>query len=417
MSAVRTRLAHIADRLAIAIAVSLPWSTTATVLLFSLWFLTLLPTIDLNDVRREIATPAGGLPVTLFVLAVLGMAWADVSWAERLGGLDSFFKLLMIPLLSIQFRRSDRGIGVVAGYLASCTALLIVSSAFALSSRDGSMLGVEVTVPVKSASTQIGEFVTCVFALLFIAIEIFRRGDRLRAAGVLVLILVFLANIFYIAVVPTALPVTFTILVIVPFLLVLLGFKTVNARTMQALLAIVVAVAAVSLISSPSLQNRIATIWKNVQPIPGDDQNWAGSRPEFWKKSLNFIEQAPILGHGTGSMGRLFVQSTVGQTGHAARMTTHPHQQTFAVGIQLGLIGICLLWAMWISHLMLFRGKTLPDWIGLVVVTQGVLGSLVTSNLFDFTEGWTYAFGVGTVGGMVCRLRAVEATRGRNGLA
>ena len=67
------------------------------------------------------------MPVALFVLAALGMTWADVSWAERFGGLDSFAKLLMIPILLTRFRRSDRGLWVMVGYLVSCTMVLVLA--------------------------------------------------------------------------------------------------------------------------------------------------------------------------------------------------------------------------------------------------------------------------------------------------
>ena len=69
-----------------------------------------------------------------------------------------------------------------------------------------------------------------------------------------------------------------------------------------------------------------------------------------------------------------------------------------------------MLWAMWIAHLMLFRGNSLSDWIGLVVVTQSIVGSLIDSSLFDFTQGWVYVFGVGVAGGMVRRLGAQQAS-------
>lgn len=83
-------------------------------------------------------------------------------------------------------------------------------------------------------------------------------------------------------------------------------------------------------------------------------------------------------------------------------------QQTLAVGIQLGLVGIAALWAMWLAHLLLFRGNTLPEWIGLVVVAQTIVGSLLNSHLFDFTQGWIYVFAVGVPGGMVQRMRCEQ---------
>ena len=70
---------------------------------------------------------AGVLPVALWPLAAAGMLWADVSLAERIDGLNSFHKLLAIPLLAIQFREFGRGMWVLVGFLVSCTVLLLVS--------------------------------------------------------------------------------------------------------------------------------------------------------------------------------------------------------------------------------------------------------------------------------------------------
>ena len=112
-----------------------------------------------------------------------------------------------------------------------------------------------------------------------------------------------------------------------------------------------------------------------------------------------------MIGHGTGSIPELFAKSAIGQTGAAASATTNPHNQTFAVAIQLGLVGAVVLWAMWIAHLTLFRGGGLAEWVGLVVVIQNVVGSLFNSHLFDFVQGWVYVFGVGVAGGMVLKRR------------
>jgi hypothetical protein len=81
--------------------------------------------------------------------------------------------------------------------------------------------------------------------------------------------------------------------------------------------------------------------------------------------------------------------------------TENPHQQVLTVAIQLGLIGVGLLIAMWAAHVALFRGPGLVAWIGLVVVVQNVISSQFNSHLFDFTHGWLYVFGVGVIGGMV----------------
>ena len=90
----------------------LPWSTSATGILSGLWLLATLPTLmPRGAATRSYASAPGGLPVLLCFRA-LGMAWADVSVAERLHGLDcSFLRLMTIPMLLAQFRRSTRGCG------------------------------------------------------------------------------------------------------------------------------------------------------------------------------------------------------------------------------------------------------------------------------------------------------------------
>ena len=72
------------------------------------------------------------------------------------------------------------------------------------------------------------------------------------------------------------------------------------------------------------------------------------------------------------------------------------------MAIQLGLVGVAVLWAMWIAHLLVFRGNGLVEWIGLVVVVvQNIVGSIFNSHLFDFVQGWTFVIGVGVAGATV----------------
>src|ERR1700683_1431462 len=121
----RERLSRIADWAAFAVAISLNWSTSATSILVGVWLLTALPSVDLGCLRREAKTAAGGLPLLLVGLGAAGMLWADVSWAERFGGFTGFYRLLMIPLLLAQFRRSEYGVWVLYGFFGSVVVLLL----------------------------------------------------------------------------------------------------------------------------------------------------------------------------------------------------------------------------------------------------------------------------------------------------
>ena len=126
-----------------------------------------------------------------------------------------------------------------------------------------------------------------------------------------------------------------------------------------------------------------------------------GLRLEFWQKSLRFISEAPVIGHGTGSMRGLFERAATGYTDQpAGQVIANPHNQTLNVAVQWGMLGVIVLYAMWLVHLLLFRGKGSSPGSVLVVV-QNIVTSLLNSHLFDFHEGWMYVLGVGVAGGMM----------------
>jgi len=397
----RMRLAPVADWLAVAIAASLPWSTSATAILVVLWLIALVPTLAADDVRmrRDLATAAIVLPALLVLLGVLGMLWADVSWAARFKGVDSLVKLLAIPLLLMQFRRSERGLCVLAAYLISCTLLMLASMVvFAVPPLSAVLMHPD-NVLVKNSPTQSGEFVTCIACLLFLCVDAFetRRWRRLLGFGAIALGM--FVNIAFVATGRTA-------LVVLLVLLVVFAFKMLSARGTAILCAVTIAVGAVAWFSSSYLRARTEQVWSDIQKYQTIDQgNSAGERIVFYKKSIAIISAAPIVGHGTGTIVSQFAQSAIGQSGTGTLVTTNPHNQTFAVAIQLGLVGAAVLWAMWIAHLLLFRGVGLTAWVGTVIVVQNIVGSLFNSHLFDFTQGWIYAIGVGVAGGMVLKNR------------
>jgi O-antigen ligase len=143
---------------------------------------------------------------------------------------------------------------------------------------------------------------------------------------------------------------------------------------------------------------------RTYQSGRASDTESGGLRLVFYEKSLRFVGEAPVFGHGTGSIRELFRRAATGEEGTAAAVASHnPHSQVFLVAIQLGLVGTAVLFAMWIVHLALFRGPSLAAWMGLLVVVQNLVSSPFNSHLADFNQGWLYVFGVGVLGGMVLR--------------
>jgi O-antigen ligase len=395
----RVRLAPIADGLATAVAVSLPWSTSATGILVALWLITLVPVLDGAAVRREVLSAAGGLPVLLWVLGVIGMLWADVSWSERIAGLSGFHKLLFIPLLLAQFRRSGHARWAIIGFLASAVVLLAVSWVLvffpALYWRGIRSPG----VPVKDYIMQSAIFAICAFGLIGEAAAVWRTRARL-SLGLLLLAAAFVANIVYVSTARTT-------LVVLAVMLLLWGLRQFGWKGALGAALTGIILAGAVWVSSPYLRERISGSMKEMQTYErGQVNSPTGLRIEYWKKSLAFIAEAPLLGHGTGTIPKLFQRDATART-LPELITTNPHNQTLAVAIELGLVGVIVLLAMWLAHFALFRGASLAAWFGLLVVSYNVISSLFNSHLFDFGQGWLYVLGVGITGGMV--LHAADA--------
>ena len=395
----RARLVALADYLAAAVVISLPWSTSATSILVPLWAVAAALTLDSAALRRGAATPAAALPVALVALAVAGMLWSDAIWPERLSGLTSFLKLLVIPLLFVQFSRSDRSEMVFTAFFTSCCVLLAVSWLLVLFPPipwPVQMPG----VPVKDYIIQSGEFALCSFVLLDRAIPAWGK-ERAKSALLAGLAVIFLGNIVFVALGRTS-------VVVIIALFGLLGLRYFQRRALVAFLAAGVAIAAVAWTASPYMRSRVTHLAEELDGshIDSSDSS-AGLRVGFWKMSAKAIGEAPLIGHGTGSIQGVFARiASADQTAPAG--ATNPHNQIFAIAIMLGLPGVVLLLAMWAAHvrMVLLPGPT--AWIGLSVVVQNIVGSLFNSHLFDFSQGWLYVFGLGIAGGVMLRKPAGE---------
>jgi O-antigen ligase len=388
----------LADWLAVVVAVVLPWSTSATGICIALWLVALLPTLDWAAVKREVMSPAGGLPVLLWALGATGMLWADVDWHARLGGLDGFHRLLAIPLVLIQFRRSKRGIRVLWGFFISCGVLLIAS--YVLAFTPGlTWRGRANGVPVHDDIFQNTEFLVCAFAAIGVACAQFRKRHWPLMLAFLAIAALFLANMAFVFLSRAA-------LLVIPALALLLGWRELRWKGCVAAIVLASLAGATMWVAAPALRGRIEGSLAEIRDYRATNAATPiGQHTAFLKESIGIIADAPIIGHGTGSIPEQFRRITVGAEGVSALNTVNPHNQTFAVAIQLGIVGAVLLWAMWVVHFRLFCGGGTVAWFGIVVVMENIVSSAVHSHLFDFANGWLYVFGVGVLGGMVLRER------------
>jgi hypothetical protein len=393
-------LTRLADWLVVVIAVVLPWSTSATAICIVAWLLALLPTLNLASIRREVESAAGGLPVLLWCLGVVGMLWADVSWSERLHGLGSFHRLLAIPLLLTQFRRSNHATPVVYGFLASSALAVIATYVLTLTPgltwRGPRADGIAAHDDIFQGSV----VVICGFGALGHA-AVKATKHHWQAAFVFTAVAaVFLPYFLLVSAFSRSAA------VIVALMTLLLGWRLSRYKGLLGACALAVVVGVASWMTSPALRDRVHNSLDELREYSATNKATSvGQHVAFLKESLTIIYSAPVIGHGTGSIPNEFRQVTAGASGAAAVVTVNPHNQTLAVAIQLGLLGAVVLWSMWMAHLRLFGGEGVIAWIGTIIVSENIVSSVVHSHLFDSAHGWLYVFGVGVLGGVALRQR------------
>jgi O-antigen ligase len=386
-----------ADICAVLLATALPWSTSLVAVLAVAMLIALVPYLDVAALLRWIKRPVAAVPVALFLLAIAGMLWSPAPWSERLYAIGPTLKLLMLPLLFYHFERSERGQWVFIAFLASCALLSVMSWIVAfypnLSLKPPAYAARGIFV--KDYIDQSQEFALCAVALAYPVITLFRARRIWPAILLSAIAASFVANMAFVIVSRTA-------LVTMPIMAAVFGLLHLRWRINLMIAGALIAIAAVGWFTSPQLEWKVHSFSRDYELYRQGVPSSIGERLEYWRNALGFFVDAPVVGHGTGSTRGLFEQAS-----HApgwvpgVRVFPNPHNQTLNVAVQWGMVGVVALYAMWVLHLLMFRGSGLANWIGLLVVVQNVFTSLFNSHIFDFHEGWMYVVGVGVAGGMV----------------
>jgi O-antigen ligase len=377
------------------VAASVPWSTTAVAVFMIVWFIVLIPTIEPRAFLRSLKQPASFLPVVFFGLAIVGTLWADGPWSARLHGVSPVAKLLAIPFLLYHFERSKRGAWVFVAFLLSCTALLGLSW-IVLFAPEWKIGATETAgVPLKNSIDQSQEFALCIFGLASLVLTLFKQRQLVLAAGCAALMVGFFCNMMFAVLARTA-------LVYMAVLSILFAVRNFRRGEMILLLGGAIVTAVLVWFTSPYLRERVEHVRVEYQEYRETNRPTStGERLEFWRMSIHAVGEAPLFGHGTGATKQMFDREAVGKSGAWADSIRNPHNQTLYVAVQWGALGCIVLYAMWYFHLLLFREMSFTGWIGLIVVVQNVVSSLLNSHLFDFHEGWMYVLGVGVAGGLL----------------
>jgi O-antigen ligase len=399
----------VADIFAILAALTLPWSTSVVAIFVLCWLGAVAWAMDWRAYGRLLTLPISYLPFALVGLALVGVLWSDAAWSERFYAVSPTLKLLVLPGLFYHFERSSRGMWVLAAFLVSCALLMAMSWLVAI---DPSLSLKTPDEPggrgifVKNYIDQSQEFALCAVALAYPIIGLLRTSRIWQALVLGAISLGFVVNMAFVIVSRTA-------MVTIPIMLAVFALLHLKWRTSLLIFGGLAVMAGLAFATSPPLQQTTDAFVSDYLRYKNENlPTSVGLRLEYWRKSLRFFADAPLIGNGTGSTLGLFKRAATGEEDRAtAKVIGNPHNQTLAVAVQWGTAGVLLLYAMWLTHLLMFRGDGLASWIGLLVVVQNIFTSLFNSHIFDFHEGWMYVFGVGIAGGMT--LAAGKRNAGR----
>ena len=115
---------------------------------------------------------------------------------------------------------------------------------------------------------------------------------------------------------------------------------------------------------TPDLRQRISDVAVEYRHGHEDiSRASTAQRLTYWRKSASAVAQAPLLGHGTGSIKRQFERAATGESSLDAEIVSNPHNQTLNVAVQWGLTGVVALYAMWLA--LTPTSAASPRWVSL----------------------------------------------------
>jgi O-antigen ligase len=387
---------------AIATAFFLPFSTSGQAIAVSVFAVLALLTLDRARFIDTMRKPAAWLPVALFVLIMVGVLWSMQPFAGAIKWVGPYAKLLLIPLLMATAFTPRQALQIGYGFLASCLVILALSYAAVLWPTGPWTWFKSIGVPFKDNAVQSECFAICALGLALGATYVWSDGNRRRAIALGLLALIFFADIFLIYISKTGMLVAFTMVAI---LVIAIG----GWRTSFIIGIPIIAIVVVTLAMSPGAKSRFNEIASDVTAGAETKNVSTASRIDFWSKAGEFVKQAPLLGHGTGSIRPLYQSLEATRPSPYGEAVADPHNQFLHTTLQVGLIGGLILLAMWAVHFRLFIRRDFASVMGLGIFAMTFVGSLFNSHISQVTQGMLYCLGVGMLGAVVLHRDASAA--------
>ena len=372
---------------AVLLGFSLPLSTALDGLFLALmvlfWLLGNNFQVKYAMIRKN---PVAVAALVLCGIYLLGLLYGHVDK----GALSDAKTFLLIPLMITLFQEERIRHYAWWGFLASMLLTLALSYLIFFHFLP-SYLGMKIG-PIRPGTVQI----TSIAQNLFMAFTAFFLAVKARFAGTRFLRVVFgtlslLAAVNVLFIVPSKTGQFILVLLIGYYLFDWLRWKGV----IVAGLMIVLVAGLIYRMPTNAVHVRLSELvqeYSQWQPARAASiESATGLRMEFYYNSLKIIGENPLLGVGTGGFRGAYQR----QIGNSQRvMTDNPHNQYLLTGVELGLVGLAGLAALfiiqWRMAARLPRGQ--ERMLAYAMLLAIATGCLFNSFLADHSEGLFYVW-------------------------
>jgi O-antigen ligase len=322
----------------------------------------------------------------LFGLLLLGLAYGGANPGAGTRYLGKYVDLMFVPLFMVFFRDPDTRNRALAAFAIAAVASIIVSHfiAHGLLERN----------PVLPRSPQFpGGFKFSITHSLIIGLAAFLFAVLAREAktrphriGFAILALLAAHNVLFMVIGRTGQVVL--VLLFFYFFVVTWGRRGLILVTLLSAATLLTAYA-----TSDTFKQRtdVAVQEFNIWQPGNPSDTSVGLRLEWYANSLAIVREHPLTGTGTGSFPATYARAVSGRN---MVETENPHNEYLLIAVQLGLLGVvalvALFWQLW-RYAGRLENPANRDLARGLAITY-VIGCLFNSLLVDHTEGLLFAW-------------------------
>ncbi len=322
--------------------------------------------------------PYAAAALVLFIFFCLGLIYTPVNMAEGLDNLKKYRELLFIPvILSLFYNKPKEATFCLNCFAGGLITLLFLSYIISF--------GFLPSLQSRTGDSHIYH-ITHSFFMAILAFWSIHKFSLKTGVKYLWLTIFLLASINIVFITPGR-----TGMMIYVILSVVYLFQRLPLLKFTFAIAATCILFGIIYVTSDNINIRLNTAVQEIQHYhPGKERSSMGMRLDWYQNSLDLIKQKPLIGHGTGSFS--YVQNQLIH-GTPTAPTDNPHNEYLFIGVQLGLSGLFLFFAMF--FLQFSNSLKLSEfnrYMAQGVIVSMMAGCLMNSFLFDSMEGHFYAF-------------------------